>query len=36
MRALEEVKPQFGIDTNKFDVILRNKLIDFGVEFRNL
>lgn len=40
MDALEEgmnykknyfiVKPQFGIDTNKFDLFLKNQLIDYG------
>ncbi|CAK64212.1 unnamed protein product (macronuclear) [Paramecium tetraurelia] len=34
--ALEEVKPQFGFDSNKFDLLLKNQLIDFGDEFQKL
>ncbi|CAD8065135.1 unnamed protein product [Paramecium primaurelia] len=36
MNALDEVKPQFGIDSNKFDLLLKNRLIDFGDEFKKL
>jgi vesicle-fusing ATPase len=31
--ALEEVRPQFGIDNSKFDVFLRKPLIDYGKPF---
>ncbi|CAD8154034.1 unnamed protein product [Paramecium pentaurelia] len=34
--ALEEVKPQFGFDSNKFDLLLKNELIDYGEEFQKL
>ena len=33
MKALEEVKPQFGIDTNELGSGIRNGIIDFGPEF---
>lgn len=32
-RALAEVKPQFGIDEEKFDVFLRGRLYDYGKRF---
>ena len=31
--ALEEVKPQFGADTDKFEALLRNNIINFGPRF---
>ncbi len=31
--ALKEVLPQFGVDNEKFEVFLRNKLIDYGERF---
>ena len=34
MQALDEVKPQFGADTDKFEVFLRNDLIDYGPNFK--
>ena len=34
--ALEEVKPQFGVDTNKLDTLVRNSLINYGARFEQL
>jgi vesicle-fusing ATPase len=34
LQAIEEVKPQFGVDTDKFESLLRNKIIDFGPGFK--
>lgn len=34
--ALDEVKPQFGVDTERFEVFLRNELINYGPNFMNL
>ena len=36
MQALDEVKPQFGADTDKFEVFLRNDLIDYGANFKKI
>lgn len=36
LEAIEEVKPQFGADTDKFEVFLRNDLIDFGNSFKKI
>ena len=33
LMAIEEVKPQFGADTEKFEIFLRNDLIRFGPRF---
>jgi len=33
-KAIEEVKPQFGVDTDKFEALLRNGLVDFGPRFQ--
>lgn len=33
LKALSEVKPQFGVDEEKFDVFLRGKLYDYGKRF---
>eukprot|EP00826_Nyctotherus_ovalis_P023979 TRINITY_DN1848_c0_g1_i7.p1 TRINITY_DN1848_c0_g1~~TRINITY_DN1848_c0_g1_i7.p1 ORF type:complete len:747 (+),score=237.39 TRINITY_DN1848_c0_g1_i7:194-2434(+) len=33
MQALEEVKPQFGIDTDELGAAIRNGIIDFGPAF---
>ena len=35
VHALEEVKPQFGVDTDKFEALLRNRIIDFGPRFKS-
>ena len=34
LKAIDEVKPQFGVDTDKFDALLRNKIVDFGPRFK--
>jgi vesicle-fusing ATPase len=34
VKAIEEVKPQFGVDTDKFESLLRNGLVDFGPRFQ--
>jgi len=34
LKAIEEVKPQFGVDTDKFESLLRNGLVDFGPRFQ--
>jgi len=34
VKALDEVKPQFGVDTDKFEALLRNKVLDFGHRFK--
>lgn len=34
--ALEEVKPQFGIDNSKFEVLLRNPLINYGANYERI
>ncbi|CAD8066179.1 unnamed protein product [Paramecium sonneborni] len=34
--ALKEVKPQFGFDSNKFDLLTQNQYIDFGEQFQYL
>lgn len=36
LQALDEVKPQFGADTDKFEVFLRNDLIDYGPNFKKI
>jgi hypothetical protein len=34
MHAIDtDVKPMFGSDGEKFDILLRNKLIDYGTRF---
>lgn len=35
-KALEEVKPQFGIESEKLEILLRNKLIDYGDDFKRI
>jgi len=32
--AIEEVKPQFGVDTDKLEALLRSKIIDCGPRFQ--
>jgi len=34
LNAIEEVKPQFGVDTDKFEALLRNRILDFGPRFK--
>ena len=34
IKAIEEVKPQFGVDTDKFEALMRNGLVDFGPRFQ--
>jgi len=34
MMAVEEVKPQFGVDTDKLEALIRNKIIDCGPRFK--
>jgi len=34
MKAIDEVKPQFGVDTDKFEALMRNGLVDFGPKFQ--
>ena len=36
LEAIEEVKPQFGADTDKFEVFLRNDLIDYGNSYKKI
>lgn len=36
LKALNEVKPQFGIDDEKFDVFLRGKLYNYGKRFEKI
>lgn len=36
LKALNEVKPQFGIDDEKFDVFLRGKLYSYGKRFEKI
>lgn len=33
LKALEEVKPQFGIDEDKFSAYFREKTINYGGNF---
>lgn len=35
-KALDEVRPQFGVDTSKFDILLKNPLIDYGHNFQRV
>lgn len=35
-QALTEVKPQFGVDEEKFGVFMRGKLYDYGKRFYNI
>lgn len=35
-KALEEVKPQFGVDEEKFDVFLRGKLYNYGPRYNKI
>ena len=34
--ALDEIKPQFGIDSDKLEMLIRNDLYDYGDKFRKL
>lgn len=36
LEALDEVKPQFGADTDKFEIFLRNDLVDYGPNFKKI
>lgn len=33
LKALEEVKPQFGIDEDKFSTYFREKVVNYGGNF---
>ena len=33
MQALEEIKPQFGVDTEEIDILVRNGIINYGPAF---
>lgn len=35
-KAVEEVRPQFGVDDDKFKVLLRNNLINYGQRFQKI
>jgi vesicle-fusing ATPase len=35
-RALEEVKPEFGVEDSKLGVYVQGKLIDYGTRFQNI
>lgn len=35
-RALDEIKPAFGFDEDKFDVYLRNPLVDYGERYHKI
>lgn len=35
-KAVEEVRPQFGVDDDKFKVLLRNDLINYGQRFQKI
>jgi vesicle-fusing ATPase len=36
MHAVDEVKPMFGSDSEKFDILLRNKLVNYGPRFERI
>lgn len=35
-KALSEIKPQFGVDEEKFDTFLRGKIYDYGGRFNKI
>jgi len=36
LKALTEVKPQFGIDNDKFELLIRNEFVDYGERYHRI
>lgn len=36
LKAIEEVKPEYGVETSKLDVYTKDPLIDFGTRFKKI
>jgi vesicle-fusing ATPase len=34
--AVDEIKPQFGVDNDKFESMMRTPLIDYGTSFQRI